>query len=539
LVRVLRNRTAHSWSPRMTLKPVTEAILRVCKATPSQYDDEFLAFLDASDSDVESPRCSAEHAAVRRQAPYLHALEISGIATCGSAPVPAAADALSHGWKISVALLSGVSVQLILPDDIALHELKKRLKVMFGRDSGGDGSSMVLAYGGVTLDDENARLGSYNVADGAQLQLLYIQSVKVKVAMVCLPMGRGAEADGRERSVHVYPREARVSVQTCAQRPEYRRDFAYDAVFDESATSQQELFEALAVPLLDGFLDGYNTTMIALGAPAWFSGYNGRGASGKSYTMFGLRSGDGRAGFVHEPEQEHDGLIPRSFTYLYDRISHMHDVAWIMSCSFVAIQDGSSWDLLSRLQCSPDMCTVEAANTLDQIRQCFKRGWDELSRNSYRFFHNYIFKVPTTAIFTIHLQRCDSSGENREAKLLMIKSSVEDVIPPSTSQRQCIPLGKHGVGDMGRGALARRALRNVVHALADGGTAPVPYADSMLTRLLKESLGGNAKTLVIGHVSPADYHTDDSMSILRLCSRAKDIELHPSVNRICSTDPSV
>jgi kinesin family member 17 len=56
--------------------------------------------------------------------------------------------------------------------------------------------------------------------------------------------------------------------------------------------------------------------------------------------------------------------------------------------------------------------------------------------------------------------------------------------------------------------LSLSALRNVISALVDGKTHHIPYRDSKLNRLLQDSLGGNAKTIMIAAVSPADYNYD-------------------------------
>jgi hypothetical protein len=51
----------------------------------------------------------------------------------------------------------------------------------------------------------------------------------------------------------------------------------------------------------------------------------------------------------------------------------------------------------------------------------------------------------------------------------------------------------------------------------------IPYRDSKLTRLLQESLGGNAMTVMIAAISPADYNYSETMSTLKYAYRAKSI----------------
>jgi kinesin family protein 1 len=58
----------------------------------------------------------------------------------------------------------------------------------------------------------------------------------------------------------------------------------------------------------------------------------------------------------------------------------------------------------------------------------------------------------------------------------------------------------------------------------------VPYRDSVLTWLLKESLGGNSKTIMIAALSPADINFEETLSTLRYAHRAKQIKNRAVVN---------
>ena len=70
------------------------------------------------------------------------------------------------------------------------------------------------------------------------------------------------------------------------------------------------------------------------------------------------------------------------------------------------------------------------------------------------------------------------------------------------------------------------ALGNCINALADKTkkVAHVPYRDSKLTRLLKDSLGGNCLTTMIANVSPASDQFDETLNSLKYANRAKNIK---------------
>jgi len=81
--------------------------------------------------------------------------------------------------------------------------------------------------------------------------------------------------------------------------------------------------------------------------------------------------------------------------------------------------------------------------------------------------------------------------------------------------------------------LSLSSLGNVISALADrseGKNVKVPFRDSVLTKLLKNALGGNSKTIMIAAVSPADINYEESLSTLRYADRAKQIKTKATVN---------
>lgn len=76
------------------------------------------------------------------------------------------------------------------------------------------------------------------------------------------------------------------------------------------------------------------------------------------------------------------------------------------------------------------------------------------------------------------------------------------------------------------------ALGNCIHALSEPGKqGHVPFRDSKLTRLLSESLGGNAKTSLIITIGPSKAHIDETLSSLYFGSRAMKVENKPKINK--------
>ena len=73
------------------------------------------------------------------------------------------------------------------------------------------------------------------------------------------------------------------------------------------------------------------------------------------------------------------------------------------------------------------------------------------------------------------------------------------------------------------------ALGNCINALADGSEY-IPYRNSKLTRLLKDSIGGNCRTVMIANVSPSSETFEDTLNTLKYADRAKKIKLNLKKN---------
>ena len=132
------------------------------------------------------------------------------------------------------------------------------------------------------------------------------------------------------------------------------------------------------------------------------------------------------------------------------------------------------------------------------------------------------------SVFTIKVeQRTVSQLEGGITRTSMVKAKV-NLVDLAGSERAT----KTGAtGDtLKEGAninMSLMALGNVINALSESGSGNkkkhIPYRDSKLTRLLQESLGGNAATIMVAAISPADYNYDETLSTLKYAHRAKSI----------------
>ena len=103
-------------------------------------------------------------------------------------------------------------------------------------------------------------------------------------------------------------------------------DFKYNKVFDNNST-QNEIFDIVAKPVIKNCLDGYNGTILAYGQTS----------SGKTHTMLGEDIED----------EEERGIIPRMVKGIFTKIqSQPEDIEFVMKVSFVEIYNEKIKDLL-------------------------------------------------------------------------------------------------------------------------------------------------------------------------------------------------
>lgn len=125
------------------------------------------------------------------------------------------------------------------------------------------------------------------------------------------------------------------------------------------------------------------------------------------------------------------------------------------------------------------------------------------------------------AILQVNIKQRDKvrihSQEIRLGKLYMIDLAGSERAAQTQNTGKRMVEGAH----INRSLLA---LGNCINALSEKGNSKyVNYRDSKLTRILKDSLGGNSKTVMIAHISPASIHFEESRNTLVYADRAKYI----------------
>ncbi|XP_076191165.1 kinesin-like protein KIF16B isoform X1 [Aptenodytes patagonicus] len=312
-------------------------------------------------------------------------------------------------------------------------------------------------------------------------------------------------------------------------------DFSYFSADSKSPSfvCQEMVFKNLGTDVLKSAFEGYNACVFAYGQTG----------SGKSYTMMG-NAGDA-------------GLIPRICEGLFSKISEKtkrNEVSFRTEVSYLEIYNERVRDLLRRKSSKTNNLRIrehpkEGPYVEDLSKHLVQNYTDveelmdagNINRTTAATGMNDV-SSRSHAIFTINFTQAKFDSE-------MPCETVSKIhLVDLAGSERADATGATGVRLKEGGNINKSlvTLGNVISALADlsqDATNPlskkkqvfVPYRDSVLTWLLKDSLGGNSKTIMIATISPADVNYGETLSTLRYANRAKNIINKPTINE----DPNV
>ncbi|GAB64565.1 kinesin [Plasmodium cynomolgi strain B] len=340
----------------------------------------------------------------------------------------------------------------------------------------------------------------------------------MNVVIRCRPMSASEKNEGAKNVIKILDNKMIVlldpsdnSDNVLRQNRSREKKYVFDYVFDETS-SQEDVYKNSVKCLIDAVIGGYNSTVFAYGATG----------AGKTHTIIGHKN---------EP-----GIMNMILRDLFDRIKKMEVMnEYKVKCSFIEIYNENICDLLN-----------PSDEYLD-VREDPIKGVTVSN----------IFEVCTTSVEEImeliHTGNKNRTQEPTDANKTSSRShGVLQVIVEETEKGQGIyqqtKRGKLCVIDLAgserasqtnnkgmrllEGANINRsllALGNVINALVSRskGTSKsnfIPFRDSKLTRLLKDSLGGNCKTVMIANVSPSHLSYEDTHNTLKYANRAKNIK---------------
>ena len=344
----------------------------------------------------------------------------------------------------------------------------------------------------------------------------------------------------KSEKFHVIPEDAKAIFTSMKQmkkseyvnntRNEY--NYCFNGVFGMES-KQEDVFEKVAKDVIDNAFEGFNGTIFAYGQTG----------SGKTYTMTGERYAD-------------RGIIPRTISYIFSEANRRTDTEFNININYLEIYNNEGYDLLSE----------EHSNTYKELSDLPKvvpleRGNGELMLSGLTTHRvakeedalNLLF-IGDTNRAVCETPMNDASTRSHCIFIITIESRKLDSDVKTISKVHLVDLsGSERVGKTGiNGVLLKEAcyinlslhyLEQVINSLQKKMSAPnpeeyfVPYRNSLMTMVLRDSLGGNCKTRMISTIHVEDDYLDESISTCNFSMRVAMIKNTVTKNE--AVDPNI
>uniref|UniRef100_A0A8B9MV63 Kinesin-like protein n=1 Tax=Accipiter nisus TaxID=211598 RepID=A0A8B9MV63_9AVES len=293
-------------------------------------------------------------------------------------------------------------------------------------------------------------------------------------------------------------------------------------------TSQELAYETVAKKLVSEALIGYNGTIMCYGQTG----------AGKTYTMTGATA-----------EYKHRGIIPRAIQQVFKATAHSVDPFITVRISYLEIYNETLFDLLSTMTSSGTSDMQMAV--VDCPQGVYVKGLSIHSVSREEDALNLLFEGETNRMIAEHTLNKNSSRshciftiyiESRFRVFSDVKciNSKINLIDLAGSER----LSKTG----SEGQVLKEAtyinkslsfLEQIIIALADPKRDHIPFRQSKLTHVLKDSLGGNCNTVLVANICGEAVHVEETLSSLRFATRMKWITTEPILNETYDREGTV
>nr|CAB3259114.1 kinesin-like protein KIF6 [Phallusia mammillata] len=295
--------------------------------------------------------------------------------------------------------------------------------------------------------------------------------------------------------------------------------FAFQKTFDQQV-KQDDVFEHVAQGVVDNVLSGYNGTIFAYGQTG----------SGKTFTITG--------GVEKYADR---GIIPRALSYIYAKYEEDKENIHTTEISYLEIYNENGYDLLdprheaTKLEDLPKVALME-----DPDQNIHLKNLSVLPAQNEEEALNLLFLGDTNrmiaetpmnqastrshCIFTIHItSRAPGSATIRRSKLHLVDLAGSERVSKSQVGGQLLTEAKYI-------NLSLHYLEQVIVALSEKKRQHIPYRNSMMTSVLRDSLGGNCMTTMIATVAVDKKNLDESISTCRFAQRVAMIKNEATLN---------
>ena len=238
-------------------------------------------------------------------------------------------------------------------------------------------------------------------------------------------------------------------------------------------------------------------------------------------------------------DEAYKGIIPRSFDYLFEKIQQLHEKerhTYVVSIAFIQIYLETVQDLFnlkSQVKIRGDKETgvyLENAtwirvNSTNECADAFKKGEKNRKTESTRM-NAHSSRSHALLIAKIEKTFIDQQSQEHvmtRGMLYLVDLAGSERVHKTKAQEMRLEEAK-------KINFSLLTLGNCINALIEPKSTHIPYRNSKLTRILQDSLGGNAKTSLIVNISPSTYNTEETISSLNFGLRAMSVQNKPIIN---------
>ena len=302
------------------------------------------------------------------------------------------------------------------------------------------------------------------------------------------------------------------------------KKWVYDYILPPD-TTQEQMYEKVAKKTIIDFTEGYNGTIFAYG----------QSGSGKTYSMLGPDSVFET--LASSAENELYGITPRAVYQIFNIFKDFerNGTKWKLSLSYIEIYNEKIKCLLSKkdglkiredpnegfiipekdsLDCQTPLSVFEGINLASKNRATGATNQNERSSRSHAILQlELIYNSIDGLVRKSHLSLVDLAGSERIAKTGAEGQRLKEAQKINQSLT---------------------TLGMVIMSLTTPGSKHIPFRNSKLTLILKDSLGGSSKTTLLCTASRLKRHSEESIQTLYFASRAKTIKNSAKKNIILS-----
>jgi kinesin family protein 3/17 len=337
----------------------------------------------------------------------------------------------------------------------------------------------------------------------------------VKVAVRCRPLNSKEREKGNTEVVTVDNQTSSIQVRD-PREPESAKpkSFTFDFAYGQTST-QKQVYDQCASGIVSSVLEGYNGTIFAYGQTG----------TGKTHTMDGDRKSN-----------VHKGIMPRAFEHIFTVIKGTEGKQFLVRCSMLELYNEEIRDLLAKsdeklkIRRTQDGVVLVEGLSNHEVKdadECLKLLDKGASSKAVASTDMNERSSRSHCIFSVIVE-CSEPRDDGDPHITKGKLNLVD-LAGSERQKKTNATGKQ-FKEACSINLSLVTLGNVIQALVEKNSSHVPYRDSKLTILLEDSLGGNAKTMMVAAIGPADYNYDETKNTLMYADRAKRIKNAPKIN---------